>query len=429
MKKDLLYKLGEAKLKRPKGLRKFVAHECKRISDPKVSYCYGRTCYINTLELWHNKLLMRTFAFAKNRKYNDPIQEICRRLEGEKEVLLCQVENQYMCGRTVYYTDTGRWITSKESSCYYSWYRGDKNHWWFYGTDMFNVDEWIERLNIRYCGYNSPNYKNRMSFIHYVDIYRKYPKVELLAKAGWGQLISSARYFNFNGKSFEQIFKIPKCWKEHMQHLEIRDILLIRKYHVTTPEELSVIKEATAKKTKYILKYRSPKLMNYICSNNVRLPEYDDYLRMAEGMGHPMDRKDVLFPNNFAEAHNILQTRYKQVKSEIVNKGIKIMADKLIKYQYENEEFVIVPAKSNEELIAESEALNHCVRTYAEKVAKGETGIMFVRKQSDPNEPFVTLELKGRKVIQVRAKNNSIPIPKVCDMVRDWEKQFRLSGW
>ena len=31
MKKDLLYKLGEAKLKRPKGLRKFVAHECKRI--------------------------------------------------------------------------------------------------------------------------------------------------------------------------------------------------------------------------------------------------------------------------------------------------------------------------------------------------------------------------------------------------------------
>lgn len=74
-------------------------------------------------------------------------------------------------------------------------------------------------------------------------------------------------------------------------------------------------------------------------------------------------------------------------------------------------------------------ALNHCVRTYAEKVAKGETGIMFVRKQSDPDEPFVTLELKGRKVIQVRAKNNSIPIPKVCDVVRDWEKRFRLSGW
>lgn len=424
MKKDLLYKLGEAKLKRPKGLRKFVADVHKKIP----SY-YWRTNYVNTLEMWHDRLLMRTFAFAKDRKYNDPIQEICRRLEGEKEVLLCQVENCYMSGRTVYYTDTGRWITIKESSCYYSWYRGDKNHWWFYGSDMFNVDEWIERLGIRYCGYNSPNYKNRMSFIHYVDIYRKYPKVELLAKAGWGQLISSARYFNFNGKSFEQIFKIPKYWKEHMQQLEMRDILLIRKYHVTIPEELSVIKEADAKKTKYILKYRSPKLLNYIRSNNVRLPEYDDYLRMAEGMGYPMDRKDVLFPKNFTEAHDVLQARYKQVKSEIVNKGIKAMADKLMKYQYESEGLVIVPARSNEELIAESEALNHCVRTYAERVAKGETGIMFVRKQSDPNEPFVTLELKGRKVIQVRAKNNSIPIPKVCDVVRDWGKRFRLTGW
>lgn len=424
MKKDLLYKLGEAKLKRPKGLRKFVTDVQRKIPN-----YHWRTCYINTLEMWHDRLLMRTFAFAKDRKYNDPIQEICRRLEGEKEVLLCQVENCYMSGRTVYYTDTGRWITIKESSCYYSWYRGDKNHWWFYGSDMFNVDEWIERLGIRYCGYNSPSYKNRMSFIHYVDIYRKYPKVELLAKAGWGQLISSARYFNFNGKSFEQIFKIPKHWKEHMQQLEMRDILLIRKYHVTIPEELSVIKEADAKKTKYILKYRSPKLLNYIRSNNVRLPEYDDYLRMAEGMGYPMDRKDVLFPKNFTEAHDVLQARYKQVKSEIVNKGIKAMADKLMKYQYESEGLVIVPARSNEELIAESEALNHCVRTYAEKVAKGETGIMFVRKQSDPNEPFVTLELKGRKVIQVRAKNNSIPIPKVCDVVRDWEKRFRLTGW
>lgn len=127
--------------------------------------------------------------------------------------------------------------------------------------------------------------------------------------------------------------------------------------------------------------------------------------------------------------HDVLQARHKQVKSEIVNKGIKAMADKLMKYQYESEGLVIVPARSNEELIAESEALNHCVRTYAEKVANGETGIMFVRKQSDPDEPFVTLELKGRKVIQVRAKNNSIPIPKVCDVVRDWEKRFRLSGW
>lgn len=424
MKKDLLYKLGEAKLKRPKGLRKFVADVHRKIPN-----YHRRTCYINTLEMWHDRLLMRTFAFAKDRKYNDPIQEICRRLEGEKEVLLCQVESCYMSGRTVNYTETGRWITNKERSCYYSWYRGDKNHWWFYGTDMFNVDEWIERLGIRYCGYNSLNYKNRMSFIHYVDIYRKYPKVELLAKAGWGQLISSARYFNFNGKSFEQIFKIPKCWKEHMQQLEMRDILLIRKYHVTIPEELSVIKEVDARKAKYIIKYRSHKLLNYIRSNNVRLPEYNDYLRMAEGMGYPMDRKDVLFPKEFTEAHNILQSQYKQVKSEIVNKGIKAMADKLMKYQYESGGFVIVPARSNEELIAESEALNHCVRTYAEKVAKGETGIMFVRKQSDPDEPFVTLELKGRKVIQVRAKNNSIPIPKVCDVVRDWEKRFRLSGW
>ena len=102
MEKDLLYKLGETKLKQPKGLRKFVADVHRKIP----SY-YRRTNYVNTLEMWHGRLLMRTFAFARDRKYNDPIQEICRRLEGEKEVLLCQVENRYMSGRTVYYTETG----------------------------------------------------------------------------------------------------------------------------------------------------------------------------------------------------------------------------------------------------------------------------------------------------------------------------------
>jgi len=186
------------------------------------------------------------------------------------------------------------------------------------------------------------------------------------------------------------------------------------------------------------MKYASPKMLEYVYQNcayartveySERLLDYDDYLRMAEEMGYPMNRNDVLYPKNIRESHNALMKKYNQVRSELVNKGIKATADKLMKYRYESHGMIIIPAQSNEELIAESKALNHCVRTYADKIAKGKTGIMFVRKSEEPDRPYVTLELNGKKVIQVRAKNNSKPSSEVCDVVRKWEKQFRLSGW
>lgn len=73
---------------------------------------------------------MRTFAVyvpkCDARPYNMKIQEVCRRLEGEKEVLLCQIENLSMSGRKVYYTETGEWVTTKDSNNYYSWYTGNR---------------------------------------------------------------------------------------------------------------------------------------------------------------------------------------------------------------------------------------------------------------------------------------------------------------
>lgn len=442
MKKDLLNKLGETKLNWPKGLRKFAHQE-----NVKMTGYHIRVFYINTLELWRGKLLMRTFAFKpkRDRKYNDPIQEVCRRLEGEKEVILCQIDNYPMSGHVVYYTDTGRWVTKKDQGEWYSWYRGDKKNWWFCDSDMFDVGEWIQRLGIQYCGYDSPDYINRMSFFKYVEMYRKYPKIELLAKSGWGHLISGARYFNFSGKSFEQIFKIPKCWKEHMSRLDVIDILLIRKHKISSIEELATAKEINARKAKYINQNISAKMLAYIldqCSFGIYvcgvwvngkgkngIAEYNDYLRLATEMGYPMDHKEVLYPKNIKLYHDDLQKKYKQIKSELVNKGIKATANKLMKYRYESDGLIIVPAQSNEELIAESKALNHCVRTYAEKVAEGKTGIMFVRKSEAPDVPYVTLELNGKKVIQVRAEYNNVPAPEVSDMVRRWEKKFRLSGW
>ncbi len=436
----LLEQLGETKLKWPKGLRKYIYDETLYKTTNRCT-----TYYVNTLEIWKKRLLMRTFAFKVPkwliRPFNMEIQEVCRRLEGEKDVLLCQIENHSMGGRSVYFTETGNWITRKENSSYYTWYTGGKSNWWFFDYDMFDYKEWMKKLEIPYCGYDSPNYEYKIPFFQYVELYKKYPKIELLAKGGMWKLITGARYLNFKGKTFEQIFRIPGCWKAYIKELEISDILLIRKNNIHTMNELTYLKKASRNHLNYIKKYFNGKTQKYIdkylLEHSISISyfpftEYNDYLRMAEEIGCQMERNSVLFPKNIHEAHDNLLYQYQEFKDKEVNDGIAKEAEKLMKYKFNLDGLFIVPAMNNKELIDESRVLDHCVRTYANKVSKGETGIMFIRKEAEPEKPFVTLELKGKKVIQVRGYKNNVSSPldqSVIDFVHKWERKFRLEGF
>ena len=437
---ELLEKLGETKLRWPKGLRKYIYDETLYKTTNRCT-----TYYVNTLEVWKKRLLMRTFAFKVPkgliRPFNMEIQEVCRRLEGEKDVLLCQIENHSMGGRSVYFTETGNWITRKENSSYYAWYTGGKSNWWFFDYDMFDYKEWMKKLEIPYCGYDSPNYEYKMPFFQYVELYKKYPKIELLAKGGMWKLITGARYLNLKGKSFEQIFKIPASWKKHIKELEISDILIIRKNDIHTMNELIYLKKASMSNLKYIKKYFNNKTLKYVdkylLDHSVSISdfpfnEYNDYLRMAEETGCQMERNIVFFPKDLHEAHDDIHCKYREFKDKEVNKGIEKTAKNLMKYKFNLDGLFIVPAMNNKELIDESRVLDHCVRTYASRVSKGETGIMFIRKEAEPKKPFVTLELKGKKVIQVRGYRNNISIPldqSVIDFVHKWEQKFRLEGF
>lgn len=422
-KENILYKLGDSVLKWPKGLRDYIYRE----TDYKTTNCC-RTYYINTLEIWHDLLLMRTFAYKvgkNNRPYGMPIQEVCRRLEGETYVLLCNIESG-LSGRRVYYSENGKWLTKRNNDYYITWYTAARNNWWFYDYDMFDVNVWINKLNIPYCGYLDKRYTLKMPFFEYYEYYKKYPKIELLAKSGMGHLITGSRYFNFKGKSFEQVFKINKYWSQHMNKLDVSDILFIRKLNILNYEDLIIMRKL--KRYSYVKKYYCKRMLKYI-SENCNLSLYNDYLRFCEELGMNMMDHRVLYVDDIKASHDEMMKKIKVNKSESMNRGIEKTANKLSKYKYQDKEFIVIPAKSYDDLAKESEVLNHCVRTYADRVAKGETGIMLLRKLDEIDMPFVTIELKGKTVMQARTKSNSIPPSKAQDFIRKWEKKYKLMGY
>lgn len=430
---DVMHKLATTKLLIPSGLKRYVKENYKKIERSNQSL------YVNSLEIWHERLLLRTFAFNR---YGD-IKEICRRLEGERKVLLDSVENTMYAGRLVYYDNLYNIRDLK--NCYWdvkyyehNIYTGNIKSWWFYGKNLYDETKWIEKLNIQYCGWGK--YKIKMLFFEYICLYRKYPKIELLVKAGYENYLTGLRYLDINQKTIDKIFKVNKKWVPHLKQLNVDDLLIIRRYEwINDLHDLSKVKQVMSETSiKMIRKYLSKSMICYfdekgfMIAYRYMLKYYDDYLRFAEEIGLDMQNKQVLYPKDIEEAHDKAFERTKIIKSERIDKGIRKTAEKLKKYSFENGELIIRPALSNEELINESKVLSHCVRTYAEKVAEGKTGIMFIRKREDADHPYVTLEIKNKKITQVRGYKNNMTEPldkKVKLFIKEWEREFNLEGF
>lgn len=166
------------------------------------------------------------------------------------------------------------------------------------------------------------------------------------------------------------------------------------------------------------LKHINDYLGKYKCRD---MRELADYWGMQKRLGANMTEKRVLFPDNLRKAHDEAVRAYNKLKDEMMLKGFAIAAREAAKrFAFAAGGLMIVTPESSGDLEAEGKALSHCVRTYAERMAKGETTIVFVRKAEDPGTPFYTMEIKDGQVVQLRGKHNCGPTPDVTK----FEKEF-----
>ena len=84
---------------------------------------------------------------------------------------------------------------------------------------------------------------------------------------------------------------------------------------------------------------------------------------------------------------------------------------------------LIVP-RAADEIKGEGETLHHCVGNYVERVANGETMILFVRKTEAPEEPYYTMEWNGNEVVQCRGFKNCDMTPEVRAFAQVFEKKM-----
>lgn len=160
-----------------------------------------------------------------------------------------------------------------------------------------------------------------------------------------------------------------------------------------------------------------------------------DYISWCATLKYDMNDEYVLLPPDFKKAHDRVMNEYQAYKDEQERKRQAVLA-KMIKealaatagmpaMMMKAKGLMIVLPKDGEEIKAEGRALHHCVGTYVERVAKGETMILFIRQEEKPEEPYFTLEYRDGKVIQCRGKNNCAMNKNVNAFVKAFEKKMQ----
>lgn len=141
-----------------------------------------------------------------------------------------------------------------------------------------------------------------------------------------------------------------------------------------------------------------------------------DYWYMCRMMGWDLSDKHVRFPPDLCQAHDRVMQEKKDLTEEMMKSAFAQRAEELGKFRFQAEGLLIRPAASQKELNDEAKQLSHCVWSYAERHASGQTAIFFIRNVDEPKKSYFTLELDELhlEVRQNRGKGN-------CDRTKEVE--------
>ena len=277
--------------------------------------------------------------------------------------------------------------------------------------------------------------------IYFLEYHAKYPVIEFLWKAGYRNIVHN-RIFGMSKENRNAILwerkKLKECFKFPLRILKLmppeewklddvqRANYLWKNYgeRITDAEMRMALQSRTdvqnltgampyagiGKILKYIQKQTEKRKeekghTTYTLEGIIRA--YRDYLRECEQLHFDLHDREILFPKDLVAAHDRTMKQIAFEKNKADQEKFQKAVEKLEKFAWSEGDFFIRPAREQMELTAEGKALHHCVGGYIGDMAEEKTAIFFLRKVSEPDKPFYTLELQKKRVIQCRTEHNA----------------------
>ena len=278
------------------------------------------------------------------------------------------------------------------------------------------------------------------NLIEYAERYMRYKQLEFLVKAGFTKLadeivdhycdwISNKNATNpagFLGIYPERVkllqskqgdtkllraLQREKMAQAHYSDEELETYMIFQNHSLSALlEHMSIIKLKH-----YIEKITGIDIGAGMCAHAYALVErtlrrYDDYIRMRQQLGYDLTNSIYLFPKDLETEHNKLVLEINKAKADKRKQEVNDRYPDIKKhyrrirnrYYFENDEYIIRPARSAAEIVDEGRILHHCVGgdNYLRKHNTDKSYILFLRFKSDQNEPYITIEIDGTKILQ-----------------------------
>lgn len=157
----------------------------------------------------------------------------------------------------------------------------------------------------------------------------------------------------------------------------------------------------------------------------------DAFLDDVEFYRNIMDIADLHSLDVIQEKHDKLQEMAKFVTMD--PERYQLVCQRFKNREYEDENFIVRLPYTPEEIVEEGSKMNHCVGTYVKSVAVGRAVILLLRRKSNIDKEYVTIELSpDGKIKQVKCKNNLLlSSASTLQFIEDWiqARNLTLETW
>ena len=283
----------------------------------------------------------------------------------------------------------------------------------------------------------------------YYTAYAMYPILEMAVKMNCDTMVQDLlwrnkknyKILNWNATSPKKFFKhltlnevkafledhtsasVIEVYQDFKRKGKKKDIFYCRMYsyitnYCTCIEKANVDPGQVLEYLKHIMKHASEEDRcqddHAELSRLVRL--YDDYANIGLKIGYDFSLKNIAFPRDLNEAHdnavenfNFMEEERKRKESAELEEAYKPRYKKLCKkykgYSYPGIQLVV--PENAESIIKEGKDLRICVGGYASRHCSGVTTILFIRKPSDLDKSWFTIEIgNDDRIVQCHGFKN-----------------------
>ena len=278
--------------------------------------------------------------------------------------------------------------------------------------------------------------------------FRQQPGLEYLIKAGLYTLVwdiskrgaPGTRTVDWSQKKPWKALKIRKemfsvCRQMNISENELRTLQKAEKAGINlTAEEIRwYSREFGPEIVMDIWRYgHIGKTKSYIEKGRIRAVDYMDYLKEL-GKLRINATEDVLYPRDFQAAHERTSQQVREKEEALEKKKLKEKEDVLRSMLPELSEiylgtkanaFLMVIPACKEDFNREGRENHNCVGgSYFDKMIKGDSVVLFLRRKEEPDKAFCTVEMVGSTVKQCRAVRNSEPPQEVKDFMEKYSRE------